>query len=644
MIKKVVSIFLFLLFLSVGGASAADAVLMTVAGKKVTQSEFEYFWKKNNTNDASDAKSLKEYVDLFVNFKLKVAEAEAQGIDTTLSFKSELQGYRSQLTAPYLTDKDAEEAMIRESYDRLRQYAEISVIFVNCPVTATPSDTLRAYQKIASLYDRIGKGEDFAKLAKLYSDDYDAKNGGYKGFATGLRSAYFLENAAYQTPIGGVSSPVRTSTGYYLVKVHSRQAAGGRYRAGHIMKALPAVPTPKDQAAIKDSIFKIYEALKKGGDFKTFATKFSDDQSASRNGGAYDLMFCGSLPYEFEQNLYKLKIGAYSAPFQSQYGWHIVQALEFKPYPSLDEMREEITGFVNNDPDRSLCMKSKLVDRLKMEHRYSFSSESFKQFVAAYNLLADKGDSTLVRRLAASSVPLFFFGTEPVPQRDFYIYLSEHPGSENDLWVAMNRLVGVKVLEVEDRNLEKKYVDFGHLMEEYRDGILLFEVSSREVWDKASKDIKGLETYFAQNKNKYRWDKPRYKGAIVSCTTPEVAKKVKKLLSKLPSDSISVVLKRTFNSDTLTRVHIERGLFAEGENAQVDFLAFKKQKVDPDKKFPVTFLQGKVLKKGPEAYSDVRGQVIADYQTYLEARWIASLRAKYKVEINQAVLNTVNYH
>lgn len=640
--KKVVTWMFFSAFLSVCLAQNNDPVLMKIAGKDVTKSEFEYIWNKNNSNTTTDMKSLNDYVDLFINFKLKVAEAETQGIDTTQAFISELSGYRKQLITPYLTDKDAEEAMIKMCYDRLRQYTEVSHILLAVQPDATPEDTLKLYQKAQALYKRALKGEDFAKLAKENSDDGSKEEGGYLGYATGLRYVFPFENAAYNTPIGKISAPIRSQFGYHIIKVLNRVDAGGKYRSAHIMKAVQATATPEEKAAAKDSIFKIYKALQAGGDFTKFATTQSDDRGAAERGGEYGLMFCGSLPYEYESNVFKLKVGEYSAPFQSKYGWHLVKALEFQPYPPLEEMRNDVTGFIAQDGARQQVAKNSLIERIKKDYGYVKDQAGFDQFVKAYELIRAKGDSTMLKTLVESSNPLFVLNGKSYAQKDFASVLAKKANAGNNLIEAYNNYVGETAMACEDKNLEKKYPEFGHLMQEYRDGILLFEVSNREVWDKASQDTKGLEKFFKDSVAKYNWDKPHYKGFVISCANAEIAAKAKKMIKKLAVDSISIVLKRTFNTDTTSVIKVEQGLFTQGENGNVDFLAFKRTKPEVDKKYPVAFLNGKVLAKGPESYTDVRGLVISDYQNFLEESWIKSLRAKYKVIVNKEVLNTVN--
>lgn len=637
-----IALFLFSsLFLSNLIVASADPVIMKIGNKDITKTEFEYIWSKNNTNNTIDKKSFNEYIDLFVNFKLKVAEAESQGLDTTNAFISELDGYRRQLTTPYLTDKNAEEIIVKQTYDRIRKYVESSHILIQVGLDVSPEDTLTAWNKINAVYDQAVKGVDFAKLARENSLDNSKDEGGYLGFATGFRYVYPFENAVYNTPVGAVSQPFRTQYGYHIVKAHSLRDAGGRYRSGHIFKAVTKDAPKENQEAAKLAIYKIYNQITGGGDFQKFAETESDDQNAAANRGEYGLMYCGSLPIEYEDQVYKLKIGEYSQPFQSKYGWHIVKALEFMPYPSIEEMKEDINGIIGRD-ERSQFAKNALIEKLKKEYSYSLITENFVAFEKAWDALRKNQDSTAIKALRKSNSPVFTLGGSLYPQRAFSEFIDKKASGTNNMKSLFNEFVNEKVLAYEDSKLEKKYPEFGHLMQEYRDGILLFEISNREVWDKATKDTAGLVSYFAKNKKKYAWEKPRFKGFIISCTDKNVAAKAKELMKGISDDSIAVVLRRNLNTDSTTVVKIEKGLYASGENPVTDSLVFKLKNTKKDNTFTEQFLKGKMLKKGPESYIDVRGLVISDYQTYLEKVWIDGLKRKFNVSIYEEVVNTVN--
>lgn len=640
--KRTALLFCLTLGLTAAMAKDNEPILMTIGDKAITKSEFEYIWKKNNTNTTFDQQSFDEYVDLFVNFKLKVAEAEAQGLDTTKAFINELAGYRKQLVTPYLTDKDAEAWLAKQTYDRIREYVESSHILIGVAPDATPEDTLVAWNKINDVYKQAISGNvDFADLARQYSEDGSREQGGYLGFVTGFRFIYTFENILYGTPIGQISAPMRTQFGYHIVKVHSRRQAPGRYRSAHIMKKVDPTSDPEAKEAAKKAIFDLYEQLKGGADFAKLAQESSDDQGSSSRGGEYQLLFCGSLPIEYEDAVYKLKPGELSEPFQSSFGWHIVKALEFLPYPSQEEMMSEISSIINQD-ERAQEPQRRLVAKLKQAYDYKVNESTRAAFIQAYDKLRLTGDSTGVKQLRNAVTTLFTLGDRTVSASQFVAYLAGKPTAINNLNKALDDFSQEEVLAYEDSRLEVKYPEFGHLMQEYRDGILLFEISNREVWDKASVDTKGLEAYFTSNKSNYAWDKPRYKGFVVHCADKKTAAGVKKMLRKLPADSVGVVLRRTFNTDTTMLVRVERGLYAQGDNGTVDSLVFKQANTKKDPRLPIPVLQGKLLKKGPEDYTDVRGLVVSDYQTYLEKQWLTTLRKKYTVSIDKAVAATVN--
>jgi peptidyl-prolyl cis-trans isomerase SurA len=636
----------FLLYFSVyfvaGFAQVNDPVIMRIGNKDIAKSEFEYSWNKNNTNSVPDKKSLDEYVNLYVNFKLKVAEAEAQGIDTTSAFKDELKGYRRQLIEPYFIDKDEEEALVKEAYDRIKEYVEISNILLKVEHNASPKDTLKVYQNAMNIYQRAVKGENFANLAKQYSEDeVSKKDDGYLGFFTGCNLLYPLENAAYETPVGGISKPVRTQTGYNIVEVHSRRPALGQYNSSHIFKAVSLTASPKEQAAAKDTIFKIYDALKNGGDFKKLAIQRSDERVMASRNGAYGMMLCGSLPIEYEKAVFSLKVGEYSAPFHSKYGWHIVKALEFRPYPSLEKMREKINSVIAGD-ERAQMSKKSFIEKMKKAYNYTFYPENLEAFLKAFDVFKNSGGSVAFTSLTLPDTPLFTLGGKKFTQNQFFDFMVFRNAYKSDLNELYSAFVTDRVRSYEDTQLDKKYPEFGHLMQEYRDGILLFDVSNKEVWEKASNDTVGLKSFFINNKSNYIWAKPHYRGFVIQCANASVARQAKKIIKKLPADSIVVVLKRTFNTDSTTLIKVDRGLFEQGENADVDALAFKKIKLVPKAGFPEVFIKGYVVGKEPETYTDVYGLVTSDYQNYLETKWLNSLKGKYKVVVYKDVVNTVN--
>jgi len=640
--RILLSLFLILMVTALPAQVNDDPILMTIGQKKITKSEFQYIWKKNNTETSLDKQSMEDYLNLFVNFKLKVAEAESQGMDKKKSFIDELDGYRRQLVVPYLTDSATAEKVARLTYDRMREYVEVSHILIKVAPYATPEDTLAAWNKAMDVYKKaVSDKSDFAALAASYSDDVTKSQGGYIGFVTGIRFFNSFENGIYGTPVGKISLPIRTEYGYHIIKVLSRRPAFGRYRSAHIMKKVKDSDTPEAQKAAQDAIFKMYDLLKKGGDFSELAQKYSDDASTATHGGDLGMVYCGSLPIEFEEIVFGQQKGTYSEPFKTSYGWHIVKVMEAEPYPPLDSIRDDINAIINKD-ERAEAPRNVLVEKLKKEYGSNVETQALDNIISSYNNLRLKKDSSDVKKLLTSNRRLFTIGNASYAPKDFLVYLTAKPILANNINKAFDGFMKDKVIAYEDARLENKYPEFGHLMQEYRDGTLLFEISSKEVWDKASADQAGLKAYFNAHKANYAWDKPKFKGFLVECATKEVAENAQKLIKKLPTDSVITTLDREFNSGASITVSVQQGLFEQGDNEVVDRLIFKKTASTILSNLPEAFMEGHMLKSGPEEYSDVMGLVISDYQNQLDKKWLETLRKKYPVTINQAVVKTVN--
>lgn len=623
---------------------AADPVLMKINGKPVLKSEFEYIYNKNNSNNSLDKKTLEEYVELFVNFKLKVEEAKAQGIDTTKSFINELAGYRSQLTKPYLTDAKVDEQVLQEAYNRMKEDVEVSHILIRIPQSAAPLDTLAAWKKINAIAKRLEK-EDFAKVAKATSEDESAEqNGGYIGWISSFRTVYPFETMAYNTKVGTISKPVRTAFGYHIIKVQGRRNTLGEVLVSHIMRFTSQGDEAKNKAA-KVTIDSIYTALKAGADFGKLASDLSEDRGSATKNGELPWFGTGRMVPEFETAAFALKNkGDISAPIQSAYGWHIIKLIDKKGIESFENMRADLEQKVKRDERANFGQKS-FVAKLSKDYNFTVNTPNLDEFS---KLLNNKSISDSVYLVETSKLnkPLFNIANKQYSQSDFAGYLKNNDQSGNVVADVIkdkfDTFVEKELLAYEDSQLEKKHDDFRFLINEYHDGILLFEVSNNEVWDKASKDTEGLSKYFNSHKSDYKWEKPHYKGRIIYCKDKETLKTAKSLIKNLHNDSIDKFLRNRLN-DSIQYVKIEKGVFVQGENKAVDKYGFKVKKADytPTEEYPYIFAVGKNLKYSPEDYSDVRGLVTADYQEYLEKEWIAALRKKYPVEIDQNVLKTV---
>ncbi|MDD3321978.1 MAG: peptidylprolyl isomerase [Paludibacter sp.] len=624
-------------------AQAADPVLMTINGKPVLKSEFEYIYNKNNSNNSLDKKTLDEYVDLFVNFKLKVEEAEDQGIDTTSSFINELSGYRSQLTKPYLTDQKVDDQLLLEAYNRMKEDIDVSHILIRIPQNATPTDTLKAWNEINEIWKRVQK-EDFGKVAKDVSQDQSAEqNNGHIGWISAFRTVYPFETMAYNTPVGTISKPVRTAFGYHIIKVLDRRNSLGEILVSHIMTfTSQGDSTANDKAKFK--IDSIYNRVVAGDDFGTLAKDYSMDKGSSVKNGELPWFGTGRMVPEFENAAFALKnIGDVSKPIQSSYGWHIIKLLDKKGLESFEDTKADIERKVKRDERANFGQKAFLT-KLRGEYNFKTVKQSFATFINLAENTAN--DSIFIMGASSLNDPIISFADKTYSQKDFLDYLKIINNTEKtttpelieDKFIAFG---DAKLIAYEDSQLEKKYDDFRFLMQEYHDGILLFEVSNREVWDKASKDTDGLDKYFRNHKSDYTWEKPHFKGRVIYCKDKATFKAAKKIVSKSSKDSIDKYLTTRLN-DSIKYVKIDKGLYVQGENKAIDKYTFKtKDTFTPSTEYPYVFVAGKKLKKIPEDYTDVRGLVTADYQEYLEKEWIKALRGKYTVSINKDVLTQV---
>lgn len=619
-----------------------DPVLMTINGNPIQKSEFEYIYNKNNSANSLDKKTLDEYVDLFINFKLKVEEAKAQGIDTTPEFKKEYASYRSQLVKPYLVDKNADEAILKQAYDRIHTEVEASHIYIHVPFNnATPEDTLEAYKKITAAYKRLAK-EDFAKVAKAVTEDLStADKGGYIGWITAFVYMYPYENVLYNTPIGGYSKPTRTQAGYHIVKIHNHRPASGEVRTAHIM-TFKSDDEQQNKAA-KNKIDSIYTLIQQGEDFEKLARENSEDLGSAMRNGEMPWFTIGRMPTNFENTaFFELEVGGISKPVESPSGWHIIKLLERRGVPSFETIKPELERRIKQD-ERVFAGRDTLVAKLKKEYNYQYNRENLQEFS---DLLGSGNitDSIFIQKISTLDKPLFCFADKEYSQKDLahHIQLGTYTKRSlrgNIIEDKYNDLVIKELLAYEDSQLENKYDDLRFLSQEYYDGILLFEISNQEIWEKAAKDTKGLEKFFNERKADYLWEAPHYKGRIIYAKDKKKLKEAKSILKKAPENSVDIQLKAL--NDSVIYIKTEKGLFVQGDNKVIDEKIFKSSVKYEDEAFPYVYIQGKKLNHTPEDYTDVRGVITADYQTYMEQEWIKYLREKYPFTVNQEVLKTV---
>jgi peptidyl-prolyl cis-trans isomerase SurA len=635
-------------FMAIG---QTDPVLMDINGQAITKSEFLQIYLKNNPNPKYDKASLDEYMELFKKFKLKVIEAEQLKYDTIPKLKKELDGYKKQLSNPYLVDQAKNEELVKQAYDRTIEEVRASHILIRVESTASPVDTLAAYNRILGLKSRIEKGEDFNSVAKSKNGSEDpsaVSNGGDLGFFNAFQMVYPFEEAAFTTPVGKVSEPFRTRFGYHIVKVTDKRPARGTIKTAHIMVATPKSATPEEISNAEKKINELYDKLLKGEKFEDLAKDHSDDPSSNMKGGELPPFGTGTttrMVPSFEDAAFALKNdGDISSPIRTDYGFHIVKKLSWTAVKPYEDMKKELQGKVNRD-ERAKKTQDSFVSKLKTQYNYQdVSSKNGKWFIKNLDTtyFIGKWSSSNLK----SDKPLFMLDGKAFGQKQFAEYLMKNYRNvkkdinENVVKVQLKNWEKEAVLAYEESQLTKKYPEYKALLNEYHDGILLYEIMTDKVWNKAIKDTVGLKSYFENNRDSYKWGN-RTDAVVYECLNQPIADQVSKMLK----------------NDTINSKHVLEVVNKESElNLRV-----KTNKFDNE---ATPFIQGRTLKKGLNSsfeldgkvyvikvnelllprnkeFNEAKGIITSDYQNYLEKNWLEELNKKYKITINESVLYSI---
>ena len=619
-------------------AKEKDPVLMTINGKQIKLSEFEYLYHKNNQQQV-EKESLDKYVERFVLYKQKVADAEAAGIDTTQAFIKEFEGYQKDLAAPYITeDTTYMWQLITEAYDHFRK--EINVDHIMLPLGASPEENALVVARMDSLRTCILNGEAWEDLVDRFSSDPSKqRNHGHYDYIQAGRFPYDFETVVYSTPIGAISQPFVTQYGVHMIRANQERACD-YVHAKHILKLFPQNATEEQKAAIKVKIDSIYALIKAGANFEELAKTESMDGSAKR-GGDLGWFSRGRMVQPFEDIAFDLADGAISEPFATQYGYHIVKKIDHGMIP-LSFLRPNIENAINRD-GRMKKVEERRLNDLKSKYNYRLDpafETLLNETLPAYGCY----DSTfVVQNIKALKTPIFTYGDkESVPVKSLVSGLNttlipDVARAKEYIMSKVEALADKALKDYDAHELVKSNPDYGNLLNEYRDGMMLFEISNRRVWKAAAKDTVGLEQYFAQNRSKYNWDEPHFKGIILSAKTDSVLNLVKADVKRFGADTLTDALHNKYGDN----IRMEHMVVKKGENPYADYLAFHVGDKPERKSFPeFMIIEGGVINQ-PEDMSDVRGAVTSDYQDVLEQRWKEELAKKYPAKINKKVLKQV---
>jgi len=641
--------FIFILVQSTVLAQNKD-VLFTIDNHNYYTDEFVRVYNKNLDLVKDDSqKNLDNYLELFIGYKLKVEKANKIGLQNSVNYQNELKSYRNQLSKNYVSDSKVTNELVQEAYERMKQEIRASHILVLVDESAAPEDTLKAYQKILDIKKRIDLGEDFVKVAQQFSEDPSVKeNNGDLGYFSSFRMVYPFENAAFSTEMGQTSKPFRTRFGYHIVKVVDKRANRGEVTVAHIMILKPSDPVIKTEDKSKQTIEDIYKKIQQGESFESLAQQFSEDKSSASKGGVLQRFGSGQLSSEeFENVAFSLQNkNDISQPFQSQFGWHIVKLIDKHSMQSLSEMKSELEEKVRKD-ERSLLITNSLSKKLRVKYTYSkvqktlsaikkvVNDDFYNQTWEVPTNAKDNPSEILVINKSKKVSSLQFLNFIYSQQK---VKLKIKPVTKlvDELF---EKFIDEQLNAYYNENLENEFPEFKYVMEEYRDGLLLFDLMDKEIWTKAKTDTLGINTFFKNNAKNYFWKK-RYKVDILSSTDKLIIEKVQNFLKK--GKSVDYI-KEKLNQEGKINVMVKSGLFEEDydilpncNNLSIgNFSIVQKEAYY----FIVNVLE--IKEAGEKEFNDCKGKVISDYQQYLENNWVNELKKEFEVKINQEVFNKV---
>ena len=636
-------------------------VLMTIGDQDITVKEFtDVYYKNNLKSDVIEKKSVDEYLDLFTTFRMKVMEAERLKLDTSAKFQKELAGYRKQLSKPFLSNDKVSEELVQEAYERKLKDIRASHILIRCDKHALPADTLKAYNKAMDIRKRALKGEDFGDLAVKYSEDPSAKdtpatdqsparpgNRGDLGYFTVFDMVYPFETGAYNTKEGEISMPIRTDFGYHLIKIINVTDAMGSIQAAHIFLQLPFDASEEDEKTTKQKADNIYKELiaQNGKNWNEMVKQYSDDKGTASRGGTLSNFTVSRIVPEFIETCKSLEINQISKPVRTLYGYHIIKLLEKSGVGSFEKESANLTERVEKDM-RSKKSEEAVLNQIKNEYHFKANNKNLENFMATVDSSILRREYTPSDKVKPNAV-LFSMDGVSTKVSDFISYIKEkqtlqkHVTPVTYAYQLYENFSNETVMDYADTHLEEKYPEFKSIIQEYKDGILLFDLMDKEVWSKAIRDTIGLQEFHARNASKYMWGE-RAQATIINITRAESLPIVKNLLdSGTDLDSLKGIIQR----DSIKYVYIRTGFYQKGDNQYVDKTEWKKGTINEitstiDQSTSIVCIRD-IRKPEPKTLKESKGLVTSDYQTELENKWIQALHEKYPVKINEKILEKV---
>lgn len=623
-------------------AKPKDKYLFKLGDQEYYEDEFRYYFFKNNNGISKDSVRYKveEYLDLYIKFRLKVQESLSQGKDKEPGFVEEFEGYKSQLSEPYLTESKITESLIKETYERMKLERSASHILLKITENATPEDTIRVYNRLQDIRQQVENGHNFDSLAYQFSEDPSAKsNRGNLGYFSAMQMVFPFEEATFNTPVGSLAGPVRTQFGYHLIHVKDERPARGKIQVAHIMIREPSDNTQKVLAYNK--IQSVYDKLQSGEDWNELCKIHSEDFNTSKRGGALNWFGTGKIVKEFEEAAFALDtIGAISRPVKTRYGWHIIKLLGRKGLEPFEKVKPQLENSLSRQTS-SRIGKDKALQTIKKQHGFRLNDDNKKAALARIDSSLLQGTWSYDSILSEAQLTLFVIGGREVSVGSFWSYVVGRQRQRTQTTLSTyitelyNRFEEKSIFDFEEDHLAETNFEYKMILEEYRSGILLFNLMEEMVWQKAVLDSLGQRAFYDNTREDYKTRESARVRVFVSEDQDVIAQSADFLdQGKKEIDSV-------FNSLEPLNLQVSDKTIERGEDAMLDmFWSEGIHEHEENGRYYLIYVK-EVMPEKIKEFDETRGAVISAYQDKLEKDWIEQLKKKYPLKLNKKVLKKI---
>jgi peptidyl-prolyl cis-trans isomerase SurA len=629
------------------GQKITKDVLFTINNKPFYTDEFIRVYNKNLdlVKDESQ-KDLNQYLDLYVGYKLKVEKANKLGLQNGEQYQAELKSYRNQLSKNYITDSKVTNELVNEAYERAKYEIKASHILILVDENADSKDTLSAYNQALDLRQRIISGQDFSQVAKEFSQDPSAKdNGGDLGYFSTFRMVYPFETAAYKTAVNEISMPIRTRFGYHIIKTTAKRDNRGELEVAHIMILKPQ--ESENAQNPEKEINDIYKKLQQGEKFEELARQFSQDKASSNRGGVLNRFGSGQLSSEeFENVAFSLtEVNSVSKPFQSNFGWHIVKLIKKFPIKTLEESKPDLELRISKD-ERSRKIVQSLNQKLRKKYAIKINDKVYSQILKFTTNDFYDGKLELPESNKSFNTTLVTIDKNSIAGESFVKYIISQQKSGYSIKpiqklvdVLYQNFVDEQLSQYYNENLEKEFPEFSAIMEEYRDGLLLFDLMEKEIWQRSKTDTIGLQNYFETQRNMHTWKK---RADVLTLSSTQKTN-IEKALNAMKQGKTSEEVKAMLNTNDVVNIMTSQNTYEEGADALPKNTKFEEGYSDIVKQGEYYFATkvSNIKPAGPKSLEECKGKVINDYQQYLEQNWVGELKKEFEIKVNNEVFQKV---